>query len=351
MTVRFYQSTDASAPVLRGVAGDLIALLDACLVTGYGAKAAAGWTKPFTGTNKAVFRMGTTGNTGFYLNVEDAAAGSGGAREAYMTGFQTMSAVATGTGQFPTGAQLPLGPALSGAVVCRKSSTADTTARKWYLLADSSVFYLFVETGDFTVNPLCPFGFSFGDLYSIDDTADLYRCHILGRNNQNQGGSNYEAWSGLTQSLGQTQAGHFLAAQPNGVGTSLAAGKHLDLVKFAGGGTLVLASGTGTLGSGTNTAYSLGSGAQSSPEVYPGQVDGAVHMLPLWWSNPNMVRGRMKGIWVPTQQAVFNQGDTFNGTGDQTGKTFIAMNVPQIRSDASIATWSNVYLEISDTWS
>lgn len=351
MTVRFYQSTDASAPVLRGVAGDLIALLDACLVTGYGAQAAAGWTKPYTGTNKAVFRMGTTGNTGFYLNVEDAAAGSGGAREAYMTGFQTMSAVATGTGQFPTGAQLPLGPALSGACVCRKSATADTTARKWYLLADESVFYLYVETGDYTVNPLCPLAFMFGDIYSVDGTNDLYRCVIIGRNNQNTGVNAQEGMAALVASLSSAQAGHFIAAQANGVGTSVNCGKHVDLVKFAGSGSVVIASGTGNMSSGTNSGYALGSAGGNSGEVYPGQVDGAVHMLPIWINHPNMVRGRLKGIWAATQTAVFNQGDTFNGTGDQTGKTFIAMIVPQLRTDGAITTWANVYLETSNTWS
>ena len=50
MTVTVYRSTDASAPVLTGVAGAMKAVLDACLVNGYGAKAAAGWSAPFSAT-------------------------------------------------------------------------------------------------------------------------------------------------------------------------------------------------------------------------------------------------------------------------------------------------------------
>ena len=43
MTVRIYSSSDAGAPVLRGnTPGDLINLLEKCLVTGYGSKAGAG---------------------------------------------------------------------------------------------------------------------------------------------------------------------------------------------------------------------------------------------------------------------------------------------------------------------
>lgn len=43
-TVCLYQSTDSGAPALSGTAGTLIAVLDACLVTGYGAVTAASLT-------------------------------------------------------------------------------------------------------------------------------------------------------------------------------------------------------------------------------------------------------------------------------------------------------------------
>ena len=40
MAVTIYTSDDAGAPVLDGTNGSLINLLDKCLVTGYGSKAA-----------------------------------------------------------------------------------------------------------------------------------------------------------------------------------------------------------------------------------------------------------------------------------------------------------------------
>ena len=56
MGVTVYRFDDAGAPTLSAAAGALISVLDACLVNGYGAKPAAGWTKAFSGTNQAAYR-------------------------------------------------------------------------------------------------------------------------------------------------------------------------------------------------------------------------------------------------------------------------------------------------------
>jgi hypothetical protein len=81
MTVRVYKSSDASAPVLTGAVGSLVALLDACLVNGYGALAAAGWTKAFTAANKGAYKQNLTGSnnaSGMHLYVDDSGPGAGG---------------------------------------------------------------------------------------------------------------------------------------------------------------------------------------------------------------------------------------------------------------------------------
>lgn len=105
MTMRVYRSSDASAPALRGnTPGDLINVLDKCLVTGYGSLAGAGWTKPFTGTNLAVFRQGA-GSNGMYLRVDDTSSAAG-SRSARVVGYEVMSDVNNGTPQsFPTAVQ------------------------------------------------------------------------------------------------------------------------------------------------------------------------------------------------------------------------------------------------------
>lgn len=77
-----YKSTDPSAPVMNGSAGSLIAVLKACLVDGYGAKPAAGWSfvDVHAATYKALFTQGNaTGRVNKKLYVEDSAASVGSA--------------------------------------------------------------------------------------------------------------------------------------------------------------------------------------------------------------------------------------------------------------------------------
>lgn len=349
MTVRLYKSTDASAPTLSGTAGSLVTVLDAILVNGYGSQTAAGWTKPYSGTNKAAYRLSTAaGNTGMYLNVDDSAAGTGGAKEAHMTGYQTMTALATGTGQFPTSAQLNLGASPAGSVVCRKSNTADSTARAWWCIADATCFYLFVETGDST-NPVACKSFFFGDIFSYA-SSDPYKCLIIGRNNQNSTSPNLEAFSWLTATgkLVNPIAGHFMASSQAGVGTSLPVGKHSDVVKAGyDTGNEPPASGT-TTGSTANGITTVSTAAF----VNPNPTDGGLFLAPIWVHHTRGVRGYMKGLWLPCQFRPLNHGDTVAGTGAMAGKTFLALNIESTTPSSYVPVDCGiVIIETSDTWS
>lgn len=64
-----YTSSDTDAPVLNGTSGSMCGVLNACLVSGYGSKIAAGWTAPYSESNKIVFRQG--GGNQFYVRIED----------------------------------------------------------------------------------------------------------------------------------------------------------------------------------------------------------------------------------------------------------------------------------------
>lgn len=162
-----YRYDDASAPVLDGTVSSLIALLDACLVNGYGAKAAAGWTKPHAGTNKAAFRNDSAAGTGMYLRVLDDASGTGGARDAIVRAYSSMSDVDTGTHPAPTVAQTAVG------LYMKKSVTADSTARPWILVADEKTCYLWVATAGAGVETYS--FYAFGDYEALDgDTAFNY---------------------------------------------------------------------------------------------------------------------------------------------------------------------------------
>lgn len=164
MAGTLYLSTDTSAPTISGEVGKLIAVLDACLVNGYGSQAAAGWSKVYSGTNKAVYRA-PAGNR-FYLRIDDSGSDAAGAKVALAVGYETMSDVDTGTGPFPTAAQLATGVFIS------KSYTADTVTHPWFVLADDRSM---IFGAAYYVTQPDQFGgmLSFGDLYDVS-ASDAY---------------------------------------------------------------------------------------------------------------------------------------------------------------------------------
>jgi len=206
-----YKSSDASAPTLTGQVGALIGVLDACLVNGYGSKSAAGWTKAFSGTNLASYLP----SAGHYLDVNDAAAGAGGAQEATVRGYESMTAVGTGTNAFPTTAQIA-----SPGEFIRKSATADATARGWLLIADQYTFYLFILSGD-TAAAYQSFGF--GRFYSTK-ASDTYRSFICGHSSTGSGSSTGLDSIGWAAAINNATTGMFIPRTAAGTGTAITSG-------------------------------------------------------------------------------------------------------------------------------
>ena len=299
MAVTIYRWDDASAPVLNGTAGSLIALLDACLVTGYGAKASSGWTKPYTGTNIAAFRM-PAGTNQHYLRVNDTTTTYAIAR-----GYETMSDVNTGTGDFPTVAQMANG------IYTVKSNTADTVARNWVLACNGPIFYLFVDalTTGIYINGTC-----FGQIVSYK-VGDVYGTVIVGNNSTTY---TSHIFQNLVNTGGGILTAHYLARTYTQLGTSIACGKGADASK----------------------ANQTTMGANGL--TYPHPVDGGLWIAPLSVAESSSVlRGSLPGVWSPLHARPLNHLDTFSGTGGAAGKTFLALNI-----------YSNgqVLLETSNTW-
>lgn len=315
MTVHFYSSSDASAPALRGnTPGDLINLLTKCLVDGYGSKTGAGWSKPFTGTNVAVFKTGA-GSNGFHLRVDDTATDSSN-RAARITCYEAMTDVSTGTGQFPTDGQQ------SGGMKWFTHYTGTAAdARPWFLVADEGFMVLLIQTYPELQSAVTYFRecYWFGDLVPTG-AADTYATVVCGQpyNASPNTSDDYPLTSG---SISSADTGHYIARSYTGLGGSLAISKFHDYVK----------SGTSSWG---------GSGALP----FPHGPDGALLLSQVWVSEPGStamaaIRGTLPGIWAPLQ-SVLNTGDTFDGQGDLAGRRFMGWR-----------HYSNrVAVEISDTW-
>ncbi len=269
-TTRIYKSTDTSAPVLVGGVSSLINLLDKCLVTGYGSATPAGWTKPYTGTDKAAFRNSlAAGGTGMHIRVDDSGSGTGGAREALVRAYLTMSDVDTGTIETPTAAQL------AASIVWRKSNTVDSTARAWTLVADERTFYLTISDG--FAHVIC----AAGDIDSYVP-GDAYPFFIAGRSAQ-AGASSYGSGYGLTlRALSwatPTANGLYLARGYSGAGSPVACAIPL----------------LATTASGAGSAIGGGSGQIASPA--PGSGLDSWH--PAFIASESTMRGRFRGLYVP----------------------------------------------------
>jgi hypothetical protein len=296
MGFTLYKSTDASAPTVDGQAGSLITLLNACLVNGYGSKTAAEWTSTLTGTNKAAYQQGA--GSGFYYRVNDAAAGTGGAKEALVKGFETMSDVDTGTGPFPTTAQCSL---TQNSLVIRKSTAASATVRPWTVYADSRTAYIFIQTGDIATTY---FACMMGDIYSYAP-VDAFNAMLIARNYENNGTYSYETFGGLSTVLGTAYAGHFLARSYTQAGGSIAVGKHGDGIKQA--------SSVGFIGT----------------VPFTNGPDGGLYMCPAQVHEAGgHIRGRLRGCYVWLHPAYgIADGDTFDGSGDFATKSFEAVSL------------------------
>lgn len=321
MAVTVYKSTDGSAPVLNGNAGSLVTVLDAILVNGYGAKSAAGWTKSFSGTNKAAYRQGA-GPQQYYRAQDDApnptlAAG----REARVRGFETMSNVDTGTGLYPTAAQLPNG------LFQTKSKTADSTARPWIVVADNRTVHMWVKSGWYGDSWS---GSSFGEYFSIaPGVTDTNRNIIISRGIELIAATPTmpEVNERLSDLAGLTAAivGHYTARSfdPASMQSAVNVGKH------------------------GNAAHSAVVMEGLFP--YPNPTDGGIHLAPVSIHEPisglGVLRGRVRGLWHLLHPAgsQINDGDTFSGSGPLAGKTFLVIKPgPGGRG--------TFVVETSDTW-
>lgn len=310
------RSTDVGAPVLTGMAGTLIPVLDYCLVAGLG------WTKTYSGTNKAVYQM-PAGSNGHYLRVDDTLA-----QTFRIRGFETVSDVDTGAGPFPTDAQV------SGGLWGRRSSATDTTARKWWFIGRGGFFHLLMDPQN---TGLYLQGLRFGQLVN-SPVADPYNTIIQGMpSSPGAAAANVLGGPSATENhLGALGglAGSYMPRAFNQVGGSVA------FSVLAEGGIWPPTSGTGQAGNNA-TAINL---------PYPEPNTGALNLIRLRVAQGGSVRGRMPGLYAPAHNVgaligiASNDIITGSAGGDLSGRGFLAIQ------DAGHASCPFLFHEITGDW-
>lgn len=288
-----YASTDTGAPTLsNSTPGSLIAILDAILVNGYGSKIAAGWSKAFSGTNLAAYRA--PNGLRHYFRVDDTASTTYGA---LLVGYETMSDVNTGTGQFPTSAQT-----INSGIPKGQTSTV------WHAFADARTC-LFFSKG-YSAAPGGPgtgyAGSYFGEGYMVQ-TSDSYGSLIKAHNT--------------------TVGVAYLSDTLSTIATSIAAASFAWMPRaYTGLGTSIQVSITGDGAKSGSAGYLQGIIPGPNPE------DGGLYLSPLWISDPstspvNNIRGRVRGLWHCLHpNTAIPDLTTFTGLGDLAGKTFLSLS-------------------------
>lgn len=312
MGMTVYSSTDTSAPVLGNSNGSLIAVLKACLVDGYGSKAAAGWTRPYSGTNLAAFKQGAGGNNRL-LRVFDGGSDSYGYRRIAVRGYEAMTAISTGTGPFPTTGMI----SGNGPNFAYRSGSSSASVLPWTLYADANFFHLVVDA--YPEEPgtqVSYMGFgSFISYLSGDGHNDVLLASPQG---------DVGAWTG-----GAVGAPDMWVARSD---TGAAGAKAVTPIS-------------------TERASPLGVGTPSDRHTYPDRVRTALVQARVGLLVDGQVRGHVPGLWdvLPGGASIGGGGTAWSGAAGSSldGRSFVLYGPLQ---NHIFGTAGYAAVETSDTW-
>lgn len=244
-------------------------------------RAPAGFSKAFSGTNKAAYRSDDITGTRLYLRVDDSTT-----TYARIRGYETMSDVDTGTGPFPTDAQM------SGGGYVYKSNAASSATRAWTLFSDGRIIYFFCDATN--ANGFTG-GFLFGDLDSYV-VSDSYGCLLA---------------------CSSAISGNFYGYPVN----TASAANYLARAITQTGGSL------------TTTRYSNGKSAALGADG-PAYDSDNVLLWPIEaWDDTTRPHGIMPGLWNPICTSV-PHGEILEGVPQLSGRTLITQIIATSRSCA-----------------
>lgn len=258
-----------------------------------------GWTKPFSGTNKAVYLPQFIYCQNYLRILDDSTVPSSNGRWAKARGYETMTDVDTGTNLFPTTVQSTNGLSIM------KSNQSNSTTRIWWLVGDGGIFYLGVAWHDYYQNDastgLLMGGYCFGDINSTSD-VDLYATMICGEETETFNGvGSYNKFIVLG-TYNNAQSGKYLPRSYTQTGTSVAAGMMGD--------------------HGVSDYFGNGGFA------YPHPTDNALLFSTVSVVESNILRSRaLPGLYQPLHTKPFDCFALITDIPDLPGKTLQAFNL------------------------
>lgn len=264
--------------------------------------AAAGWEKPFSGTNLAAYRSPDVTGVRHYLRVDDT-----GTQNARVVGYETMSDINTGTGPYPTAAQV------SGGLFWGKSNAEDSAARSWVMVADQKTFYwLPAFHGSYAGQPY--FTAAFGEFASAK-SGDDYRSFIHGFTTSgvsNAPASNTQEFEAAAQT---SQTGTFGSRSYTQLGSAVNFGRGFPTL----------------FPTATNTPRSGAVGIVGYPP-YPNGPDGGLYVSQFTLFETDFsdhYRGRSRGLYAVPQSVgglAFSNRDRVDNVTGLSNRTIMMVN-------------------------
>jgi len=282
--------------------------------------APAAWLKSFSGTNLAAYKSADVGSTACLLRVDDS-----GTTVARVVGFQTMSDISTGTGQFPTNTQV------SGGNYWTKSNSANSTPQRWYLVTDGRMFYFGRAYRSGASGLLLEYELTvFGDFLSTK-SADPYGCILSGMT------------TNVASAAIDSSANYWYGAQQS------AAGLYCVRSYTALGGSVPMGKTYPTLNGNTSPNTS---GASAAGTPFPNPADGGLYVMPHYvfegvtGTSNNVHRGVSPGFYCTPHSipnGVFAPSDTVTGVTGLTDKTLLAQTCQSTTNGV-------VFFDITGPW-
>ncbi len=285
-----------------------------------------GWLKPFSAASQAAYRSADPASTQFWLSIASDGAGNS---NHVVYGYENMTAVATGTNPFPTGAQQDA-----------RWIKSPSGAAPWAIIGDGKTFYVLrqhVNGGNFASGTIM----GFGDFESFK-AVDPYRCFMAAFNGS----------SGMTNTAA---AGSTAASAAIEVLSPSATGSATLFAARSMSGVLLPQSLAKSLESyqATTTNYTASGGLQapggSAFSTYPNAADSSLILSRIALSDNGSLRGRLRGVLATPQNAhaSFSQFDRVTGQGAYSGQKLIAF---KCGSPGGITSQGVVFFNLTGAW-
>ncbi len=254
------------------------------------------WTADYTASNKSTYRP-SAGNR-YYLDVDD----NTSAQNMELRCYETMSAVATGTGPFPTTGQIAV--SATAGFNCLKSSAASTAARPWMAIATDRMLILWIDSSNTGLSPSAASCLVFADLNDLSHAGDAYATLVIAGTGTSAGGAEII----LASASATVAIGHYVPRPYTQIGTSLNVIKmQADIRGMTGLSSITLGSSSTALG-------------------YPHAPDGGLYLSKINVHDSQAVfRGTIPGLLAIMHNHPISHGDIFPGSGTFAGKTFVCV--------------------------